>query len=208
MKIVEIVGIAIILLSLAISIYLYPQLPEKIATHWNASGEVDGYTDKLVGLFLMPAVIIILLALFLVIPKIDPLKRNIEKFRGYFDGFVVMIMVFMFYIYMLLISWNLGMRFNFMYAIVPAISILFYYCGILIEHAKRNWFIGIRTPWTLSSEDVWNKTHARGAKLFKACAVISIIGLLFSEYAIWFILVPVIAMVVYLFVYSYFEYKK
>jgi uncharacterized membrane protein len=85
---------------------------------------------------------------------------------------------------------------------------LFYYLGILVENAKQNWFIGIRTPWTLSSEKVWNKTHKIGGKLFKVAGLIAFAGILFQDYAIYFVLVPVILIAVYLVIYSYFEYQK
>lgn len=78
-EIIIIVGI--VLLSFAIGIYFYPQMPEKMASHWNALGQVDGYTSKFWGLFLMPFLSVGLLLLFILIPKIDPLKANIEIFR-------------------------------------------------------------------------------------------------------------------------------
>ena len=90
----------------------------------------------------------------------------------------------------------------------PAFAILFYYCGVLIEHSKRNWFIGIRTPWTMSSEKVWDKTHARGGKLFKIAGFIALLGIILPEQAIFLFLGAVLVFVAYLFVYSYVEYKK
>jgi uncharacterized membrane protein len=92
--------------------------------------------------------------------------------------------------------------------ILPGFAILFFYIGIMTEHAKRNWFIGIRTPWTISNEKVWNKTNKLGGKLFKIAAVISLIGLFFRDYAMWFILIPVLAVAGYTVAYSYFEYQK
>jgi len=91
---------------------------------------------------------------------------------------------------------------------IPAMAALFYYCGILVENAKRNWFIGIRTPWTLSNEKVWEKTHKLGGKLFKAAAIIILFGIVLKGYALLFILVPVIFVSFYLIVYSYVEYQK
>ena len=91
---------------------------------------------------------------------------------------------------------------------VPALGILFYYCGILVENAKRNWFIGIRTPWTLSSDKVWQKTHKVGGKLFKASAIIAFSGIIFPRYAIFLVIIPAILVGVSTIVYSYFEYQK
>ncbi len=204
----ELIIVAIILLSFAIGIYYYPQMPDKIASHWNAQGNVDGYMSKFWGLFLMPIISVGLLLLFMLIPRIDPLKSNIQQFRKYFDGFVVLIMVFLFYVYLLTIFWNTGYTFNMTTFLTPAFAILFYYSGILIENAKRNWFIGIRTPWTLSSDRVWDKTHKIGGKLFKIAGIIALAAVFFETAAIFFIIVPVIIVSIYTVVYSYFEYQK
>jgi len=203
-----IIVLGVILLSFIIGIYFYPQMPEKIASHWNAQGQVDGYMSKFWGLFLMPLLSMMLFLLFIAIPKIDPLKHNIEKFREYYDGFVVLIIVYLFYVYLLTIFWNIGIRFNMVQPLAPAMGILFYYIGILIENAKRNWFIGIRTPWTLSSEKVWEKTHKIGGKLFKTAGAFAFIGVFFQSYALFFILVPIILVAAYTIIYSYFEYQK
>lgn len=198
----------IILLSFAIGIYLYPQMPEKMASHWNIKGEVDNYISKFWGLFLMPFISLGLFLLFILIPRIDPLKANIEKFRKHFDAFVVLVILFLFYLYLLTIFWNFGVRFKMSQFLAPAFGILFYYCGILIENAKRNWFVGIRTPWTLSNEKVWEKTHKIGGKLFKIVGIITVLGVFFPNYTFFFVLIPVILVAVYTIIYSYFEYKK
>jgi uncharacterized membrane protein len=82
----EIIIFGIILLSFAIGIYYYPQMPEKLASHWNAQGQVNGYMSKFWGLFLMPIISMGMLLLFILIPRIDPLKSNIQEFRKYYDG--------------------------------------------------------------------------------------------------------------------------
>lgn len=81
--------LGMILFSFIVSIYFYPQMPEKMASHWNVQGEVDGYMSKFWGLFLMPFVLIGIGLLFVAIPRIDPLKANIEKLRKYCDGFII-----------------------------------------------------------------------------------------------------------------------
>ncbi len=204
----EIIIFGIIILSFAISIYYYPQMPEKLASHWNAVGQVNGYMSKFWGLFLMPVISVGLLLLFILIPRIDPLKSNIQEFRKYYDGFVVLIMVFLFYLHLLTIFWNSGHTFNMITFLSPAFAILFYYSGILIENAKRNWFIGIRTPWTMSSDKVWNKTHKIGGKLFKIAGILALFAIFFESYAILVIIVPLIIVSIYTVVYSYFEYQK
>lgn len=208
MKRSNLIILAIILILFITGISFYPEMPEKMASHWNFKGEVDGYISKFWGLFLMPFISVFLFLLFLVIPKIDPLKENIEKFRKYFDSFIIIIILFLFYLYLLTIFWNLGIKFSMPQFLAPAFGVLLYYCGVLIENAKRNWSIGIRTPWTLSSEKVWDKTHKIGGKLFKISGIICLFGILFPDFALFFVLAPVILFMVYTIFYSFFEYKK
>ena len=207
-KKINIILVSLVLFSFGIGIYFYPQMPEKMASHWNIKGEVDGCLSKFWGLFLMPIILIGVVLLYLIVPKIDPLKENIEKFRKYFDGFIVLLLLFLFYLYVLTIFWNLGLKFDIGQAIIPALAILFYYCGILLEKAKRNWFIGIRTPWTLSNDMVWEKTHKIGGKLFKIVGIVAILGIFFQKYILFFIFVPIILVVVCTTIYSYTEYQK
>lgn len=199
---------SIVLLSFIAGIYFYSKMPDLMASHWDFKGQVNGYMPKFWGLFLMPLISAGLFLLFSLIPEIDPLKANVKKFRKHFDGFIAVIILFMFYIYLLTIFWNIGFMFSMTVLTTPAFAVLLYCSGILIENAKRNWFIGIRTPWTLSSERVWDKTHKIGEKLFKASGLIAVFGMLFENYAFFFILVPVISASIYLVVYSYHEYKK
>ena len=208
MKKSEIIILGIILISFIIGIYLYPKMPEKMASHWNTKGEVDSYMSKFWGLFLMPIISSGMFVLFILIPKIDPLKANIKKFRNYYEGLIVLIIVFLFYIYLLSIFWNLGWTVSIIQFLAPALGILFFYIGILLEKVKRNWFIGIRTPWTLSNEIVWEKTHKKGAKLFKIAGILAFFGIFFPNQALFFIVVPIILFAIYMFVYSYIEYQR
>jgi uncharacterized membrane protein len=193
----------IILLSFAIGILLYPTMMPYMASHWNIKGEVNGYMPKFWGLFLMPILSLALILLFMLIPKLDPLGRNIEKFRNYYDTFVVLIISFLFYLHIITIFWNLGAKFDMNRLLSPAIAILFFYCGILLYHAKRNWSVGIRTAWTLSSDYVWNKTHKLGGKLFAIAGLICLLGVVFPRYAFLFILVPILSAAIISVLYSY-----
>ena len=204
----RIIILLIILISFAVGIYLYPLFPDTMASHWNVQGQVDGYMSKFWGAFLMPFIVVGLFLLFIVIPKIDPLKENIEKFRKYYETFIVAIILFLFYLYILTLLWNLGVRFDMNRFLIPAFGILFYCAGILVENAKRNWFIGIRTPWTLSSEVVWEKTHKIGGKLFKIAGIIALLGIFIPQYTFFLVMIPVLSFSLYVIVYSYFEYQK
>lgn len=199
---------AVILISFGLACYFYPLMPARMASHWGTSGEVNGYMGKALGLFLMPIITLVMFLMFWLIPKIDPLKANVEKFRKYFDAFVVSIIVFLFYIYLLTIFWNLGFRFSMTQFMAPAMAILFYFCGVLVDKAKRNYFIGIRTPWTLASDTVWDKTHKVGGKLFKTAGSLAFLGVFFPGQAFLLIMIPVLSATVFLFVYSYFAYRQ
>ena len=189
---------------------LWDQFPEQMASHWNENDQVDGYMPKFWGVFLMPLVTLGMFLLFLVIPSIDPLKANIAQFRDTFNLFVTFIIGFMIYVHALTLLWNLGYtNFKLSQAMLPAMGLLFIVIGSLLRKAKRNFFIGIRTPWTLSSDYVWDKTHQLGAVLFTVSGVLAVIGGFFGGMiAFWFLFVPMISSTIFVLVYSYILYQK
>lgn len=203
-----ITAILITVLSFAAGIYFYPMLPERVASHWGADGQVNGYMSRFWGVFLLPIITLAILALLIFLPKLDPKKENIEKFRKYFDGFIVCIILFLTYLHGLALAWNLGIKFELLTFLIPAFAGLFYCAGVLVQHAEPNWMIGIRTPWTLSSEHVWKATHELGARLFKASAAIALLGLAFPKVAIWLVIAPSIVSALWMFVYSYLEFRR
>jgi len=204
----KIIIFSVIIITFLVGIFSYPLVPDKMASHWNAQGLVDGYVSKCFGLFFFPVLILITSLFLLLIPKIDPLKKNIEKFQEEYDLFVVWFTVFFFYIYALTLLWNMGATFNMTLVLMPAFAVLFYFMAILLEKAKRNYFIGIRTPWTLASDEVWNKTHKLGAKLFKIVALFTLISVFFTQFSFYFLFIPLIVFSLYLVFYSYFEFKR
>jgi uncharacterized membrane protein len=201
-------SIAVVVMSFVVGLAFYNVMPEQMIGHWNAEGAVDGYTSRFVGLFLVPIMSAVFLALFYLILKIDPLRKNIEKFRKEYEVFVFLLVLFMFYVNAMVITANLGLVFDFIAFLAPAMGVLFFYAGVLLERSKRNWFVGIRTPWTMSSDEVWHDTHKIGGKLFKLSGILSVLGIFFGKFAFWFIIVPVILSAVYLVIYSYVCYKK
>lgn len=203
------ITIFLIVFAVTFSLSVYGRLPEQMASHWNTTNQVDGYISRFWGAFLMPVISVGMLLLFLVIPQIDPLKANIAKFREYFNAFIVLIIGFMVYMHILTMLWNLGYdRFNMGAAMLPAMGLIFIFAGIMMRQAKRNFFIGIRTPWTLSSDHVWDETHRLGSILFIASGILALFGAFFPDYAIWFIMVPVLGSTLFLLVYSYILYQR
>ena len=210
MKKTTIVLSIILIAFFAIGIFSYLTLDkEKIASHWDESGQVNGQMGKFAGIFLMPLIAIGLFILFIMIPKIDPLKSNIKKFKNYYDSFVVVLMFFMLYIYITTILFNFGYKLNMTTLIMPAIALLFFYIGSIMKYLKKNWFIGIRTPWTLSNDKVWEKTHKLSSKIFKLLGIIILLGLFFpTKYLILIILIPTLSAAFGLVIYSWWIYKK
>lgn len=201
--------IFLIAFALSLSASVLDRLPEQMASHWNTANQVDGYMPRFWGAFLAPLIGIVMLALFLVIPQIDPLKENIAKFREHFNTFITLIVAFLVYIHILTLLWNLGYdKFNMGAAMMPALGLIFISAGIMIRKAKRNFFVGIRTPWTLSNDRVWDETHRIGSTLFIVSGSLALLGAVFPDYAIWFILIPVLGTTLFLIVYSYVLYQR
>jgi uncharacterized membrane protein len=203
-----IITLALILLSIAGGMILYDQLPDPMASHWNAHWQVDGYMSRFWGVFFLPLMAAGLFLLFLLIPVIDPRKANIARFRETFNLFVVLLTAFLLYLQVLIVAWNLGYPVDMGRMLLPAMGAFIFYCGILIGKAKPNWFIGIRTPWTLSSDKVWEETHRLGAILFKAAGLLTMLGIFLGSYAWLFILIPLIGSAVFLILYSYLIYQR
>jgi len=208
MKLSKLFPTFIILLSFFVSIYFYSRLPDLLATHWGSDGQVNGYSGKFFGLFFMPFLSIFLYFLFLFLPQTDPYKKNFNQFKNYFYAFINVVFIFLFYLHLLTILWNLDYRFNMIQVLSPAFAVIFYFAGVLTGHAKRNWFVGIRTPWTLHSDAIWDQTHQVGAKLFKITGILTLFCLFFPNQALFFLLVPVLLSTVFIFVYSYYLYRK
>jgi uncharacterized membrane protein len=205
-----IVGLIMIVLATLVGLALWNRLPDPMASHWDANDQVNGYMSKFWGVFLMPLMTAGLFLLFLAIPNIDPLKANIARFREAFNLFIVLFVGFMVYIYLLTLLWNLGYTgFNMSEAMLPALGLLFFFIGSLMRKTKRNFFIGIRTPWTLSSDTVWEETHRVGSVLFMIAGALAFLGsFVGGKTAIWFIFVPVMVSVLITLVYSYVLYQR
>jgi uncharacterized membrane protein len=200
--------IAVIVFTFALTIAVYPTAPDRIASHWNAAGEVNGYMSKFWGLFLVPFIMTGFVALLAFLPRIDPHKKNYEKFWNYYEGFILLFALFLLAIQAQIVLWSIGYQISPNITFPLLVGALFIYLGFLLSHAEQNWFVGIRTPWTLSSKTVWKKTHQLGGKLFIIAGVISCAGIFAGAYALWFILVPVLAVSVYTVAYSYIEFQK
>lgn len=201
-------SITLIAIAVLAGLLLWDRLPDPMPGHWNAAGEIDGYISKFWGVFLIPIISIALTGLFLIIPRIDPLKANIAQFRAAFNWFIVVFMAYMLYVYALTLVAALGTPFNMTLMLLPAVGLLFIGVGYLMSGAKRNFFIGIRTPWTLSSDTVWDKTHKLGSRLFMLGGVVTILCAFLGESGIWIMLVAMLGASFVPIVYSYVLYQR
>ncbi|HVN65634.1 MAG TPA: SdpI family protein [Methanomicrobiales archaeon] len=205
----ERIAIALVLaLTFGVTLLAWPSMPDPVASHWGVSGEVNGYLPKFWGLLLVPFLSAGLAALLLLVPRIDPLRGNIEEFREAYERFIVVFLLYMLAVQAFILLWNYGIQVSISMVLSPAFAALFYEIGVLIGQAKPNWTIGIRTRWTLSSPVVWEKTHALGGKLFRLVGILALLGVFFPSHAIFFILVPVLAVSFFLVYHSYREYEK
>jgi uncharacterized membrane protein len=203
-----IVTLILVVIAVVFSAVVYNRLPEQVASHWGANDQVNGHMSRFWGAFLMPIIAVGMLALFLVIPGIDPLKANIAQFREAFNAFIVLIMVFLLYVHFLTLLWNLGYQnFKMSLALLPAIGLIFIFAGLMMMKAKRNFFIGIRTPWTLSSDHVWDETHRVGSWLFIAMGIVTIFTGFLGQTGIYVMFTAILFAVIVPVVYSYILYR-
>ncbi len=156
----------LIALSVLIGVFAYPYLPDQMPMHWNINGEVDGYWDKQYAAFFPPLLMIVLMVLFIFMPRIDPKKENYKKFSGSYTIFITIMNVFFLLLQSVTISYGLGVNIDISLVVNLGIGLLFIVLGNYLPRIKHNYFIGVRTPWTLANEKTWRKTHQLSGKLF------------------------------------------
>jgi uncharacterized membrane protein len=166
------IGFIVAGVALAAAIWAYPRLPEQVATHWNIRGEPDDYSGRFVGAFVMPLVILAVAAVAQVLPKIDPKRANYPKFLDTYWLLINGILIFMGVVHLAVLGDALGFPVPFRRVMPVALGFLFIVIGNYLGRVQPNWFLGIRTPWTLSSDTVWRKTHRLGAWVFVAAGVL------------------------------------
>lgn len=190
-------------------VLVYPNLPDVFISHWGVSGQANGSMSKFWGTFLLPTMMFVFIGLWALLPKIDPIAPGFKSFRYVYDFFWFLIISFLAYVYALTLGVNLGWQLNMTKALLPALAALIASLGILMPYLKRNWFIGIRTPWTISNDRVWEKTHKLGGNLFVASgAIIFLSTFLNSRLSVWLILVPLLGTTLISVVYSYLLFKR
>lgn len=204
----ESLPIALIILAFIVGIFLFPDLPERIPSHWNVQGEIDAWSSKGFGVFFFPSITLGIYLLMTLIPLIDPLRRNYPKFVIPYFWFRTLFVLFFVLIYFYTLWAAFGANLNINYFIVPTISILFFLIGVFLPKIRKNYFVGIRTPWTIHSERVWDKTHQFGGKLFMVAGAIALASILFPKYTFLVFMVAILSAAFGSIVYSYFIFRK
>ncbi len=199
-SIIGIVGLA------AYIAWSYPALPDPMPTHWNADGQVDDYTPKPVGAAILAAVPLFMMLVYKIIPVISPHGFRTESFRGVLNILMTASVIFACVISLAAIRAAGGAEHNMSTIVMVSIGILFMFIGNFLGKVRKNFFLGIRTPWTLASDEVWAKTHRLGGWCFVFAGAVMAIGSVIVPRLEW-VVAAVVTVALVPVVYSYFAYR-
>jgi uncharacterized membrane protein len=153
---------------------LYPSLPERVPTHWNIHGQIDGYGDKTWATFLTPALMTLMLVVLRLLPWLSPKQFEIDAFRSTYE-FVVLLVVGLFaYINALLLIAARGGVVDIGRTMIGGMCLFFLLLGNVLGKVRKNFYVGVRTPWTLASDRVWVDTHRLAARLFVVAGIVGL----------------------------------
>jgi len=205
----EVIPLLILAITLVASFYFYSVFPERVPVHWGITGQVDGWGSRATGAFVIPGMLVGMYILFLVLPYLDPKRERYEQFAKTYLTFRTLIISFLAVIYFIASLSALGYNISVGFWMPILVGLLFVFIGNFLAKVKMNWFMGIRTPWTMSSEEVWNKTHRAGSKMFILAGLLMMLTAFVAP--IMKIVVFITAMVIILggtIGYSYWLYRK
>jgi uncharacterized membrane protein len=201
-------GFGIVVLSALASALAYPDLPGRMAIHFTAEGTPDSYLDRTYAVALLPVLEVAIIGMYALLPRIDPLGENIADFEKYYDLAAVVTVAILAYVHVAVLGYNLGYEFGMGQVVAPLLAVVGFVFGTVVENAKQNWFVGIRTPWTLSDEEVWNRTHERSGILFKIAGLVALLAVPFPQYFELLAIVPLALAAFIPSVYSYVLYRR
>ena len=158
-------GIVIAAFAAGVSVWACPRLPPTMATHWSLNGTPDGFSSRLMAVSIVPVLLVFMTVLFNVLPKVDPRRENYAKFFSSYWLIANAVILFLLLAHALIIASGLGYGVRIDRLMPLGVGLLFVFLGNYLTRVEPNWFIGIRTPWTLSSDTVWRKTHRTGGWL-------------------------------------------
>ena len=205
LKIIIITSFVTILPMLA-GFLMWNKLPEKMPTHWNFAGEIDGWSGKPFAVIALPLIMLGFHLVCTVATSFDPKSQN---FNSKVFGLVLWICPVLSLLcttatYAASFGYDVRVEF-----IIPLfMGVLFLIIGNYLPKCKQNYTIGIKIPWTLNDEENWNKTHRLAGFVWTACSLVIIVGAFFKNTVVYTTFVPVAVMVIVPMVYSYLHYKK
>lgn len=167
---------ALIVAAFAFSLAVLSRLPDQIPTHWNWQGKADGYSNKLPGAFIGPVLALVFFGLLRVLPRIDPRRANYAKFAETYDLVVCVVVGAIVVLHSIALAAALGWPISISRLVPLAVAALVILLGNVLPRVRSNWWFGIRTPWTLSSDTVWAKTHRVGGYLLTGAGLVMVIA--------------------------------
>ncbi len=205
----EAAPIILIVAAWIFAFYFYAHFPAQVVTHWGFDGQPNGYMGKAAGAFAIPALLAGMYALLLGLPWLDPKSDRYAEFSGIYHFFKTAIIFVLFAVYIASGFYNLGYAVNINVIVPLLVGLLMIVLGNFMGKIKRNWFVGVRTPWTLSSENVWNKTNRFGGFMLVLFGIVLIISPLLSKpLAITLFVSGILLITIGTLVYSFVIYKQ
>lgn len=171
-------GLMFALAALIFSVAVYSKLPDRIPTHFNLRGEPDDWTNRTFAAFGMPVFAALMVGLFNLFPKISPRRANLDRFEDTYWILANVIIAFMGALHVLILGRALGWPVDITSATLLGIGFLFMIIGNVLPRTRSNWWMGIRTPWTMENENVWRATHRLAGKTFMLGGAITVIAAL------------------------------
>jgi uncharacterized membrane protein len=204
----EALQLAIILAMFVAAGLAWSHVPDRIPIHWNLRGEVDGYGGKVIGLLMLPALCSGMYLLLVVLPLFDPGRGNYQSFAAAYNVIRVSLVLFFATVDAVTLLIALGHTVD-MNAVMPlAMGALFVVLGNFMSKLRPNWFVGVRTPWTLSSKLSWNKTHRLAGWLFIVMGLLMfLLGVIQTAWMFALTVSVCSVFVVWIIVYSYMVYR-
>ncbi len=169
-------GLVVIGAMVIAALVALPMLPDQIPIHWNAAGEPDDWASKWPAALLAPGVALAMWALFWLLPKIDPRGAHYRRFWKTYWLLANVVILFMALLHGVTLGAALGWAVEVDRVLVVAVGVLFLVLGYYLPRVPSNWWIGIRTPWTLESESVWRRTHRLAGRTFPIGGLVTIAG--------------------------------
>lgn len=192
---------------LAATALAYPHLPAAVPTHWDAHGNVNGWSARWTLFVINPGIMAGILLLFAVLPWLSPQHFEVDSFRSTYLYIMVVIMAMLAYMHALILAAGLSWAIDMNRAIGGGICLLVALLGNVMGKVRRNFYVGIRTPWTIANEQVWNATHRFAAKTMFAGGILGLIAAILRA-AFWLPIALVMAGALVPAVYSLVLYKK